>query len=89
MHPVTHCVLFITKSKSILDVRARLTNEWEAVSYSLFVITTVTGKPPISEEATAFPLPVKGHAHLHGMFAHSKSDHEIQSLGKVESFSRP
>lgn len=97
-HTVTHCVfladlktdyttaLISPESHSILDVRASLTNECEALSYSLFVITTVTSTPPIWREAICFLfafVPVIGSARLHGMFALSKFAHEIQSLGKV------
>lgn len=43
--------LISPKSQGILDVRARLTNECEAPSYSLFVITTLTSTASICIQA--------------------------------------
>lgn len=68
--------LISPESQGILDVRASLTNECEPLSYSLFVIRTVTSMAPIWIEAICFSFAfvpvIVGGARLHGMFALSK-----------------
>lgn len=77
--------LISPESQSILDVRAALTNECEALSYSLFVITTVTSAALIWIEAICFPfasLPVVGSTCPRGMFTLSTFTNE--AWGKVQ-----
>lgn len=67
--------LISPESQGILDVRASLTNECEALSYSLFVIKTVPSTAPIWIKAICFAfLCVIG---LHTIFALSKFANEI------------